>query len=227
MKEFRLWYRLDGKEELLRRGAIPAKEVVAGGLELMKVRRNSSEKGVAKQMTDGELGQVRQYLVGESAVVNADHQLGKKGKGVANGTARRYVVAAKEREGTDFCLKLQMKQVFNEMPVRIGRGGASDDRVVSRNENWRRNQGVLAVDDGEIVVGVVIVSSGFASQSHACQRTKLSGDIGLEVDVEVDEMLGNAQSLHLQDFKDNGFTMLALIKGGVVVGYERRMRKMG
>ncbi len=41
--------------------------------------------------------------------------------------------------------------------------------------------------------------------------------MGLEVDVEIDQVPWNANTLHFQRFEDNSLTMLALVKGGVVI----------
>lgn len=42
--------------------------------------------------------------------------------------------------------------------------------------------------------------------------------MGLEVDVEIDERLGNGESLHFLALENNGLAMLGLVEGGVIVG---------
>lgn len=76
----------------------------------------------------------------------------------------------------------------------------------------------MAVENGCVVVGVVVIGSGFPGKSHAGEGAELSGDGGFDGFMELDEMLWDGDSTHFEDFEDCGFTTLGLIEGGVVVG---------
>lgn len=76
---------------------------------------------------------------------------------------------------------------------------------------------VLEVDDGEVVVGIVVVRAGLSSESHAGEWAELGGHVSLEGDVKVDEEGRDVETLHFEHFEHDGLTMLALIEGRVVV----------
>lgn len=48
----------------------------------------------------------------------------------------------------------------------------------------------------------------------------MGGNVGLDVEVEGDEVFGYGEAAHLENFKDNSFTVLRLVEGGVVIGDE-------
>jgi hypothetical protein len=60
---------------------------------------------------------------------------------------------------------------------------------------------VLEEDDGQVVVRVIVVSAGFAGESHASQWAELSGDRGFDLEMEVYEILRDVETGHFFNFK--------------------------
>lgn len=60
----------------------------------------------------------------------------------------------------------------------------------------------MGVKHGDVVVSIVVVSPWFSGESHASERTELSGDVGFEVDVKKDQLFRDGKSFHLESFKD-------------------------
>lgn len=77
---------------------------------------------------------------------------------------------------------------------------------------------VAGGEHGEIVIGVVVVGAGFASEAHAGEGAELGGDIGFEEHVQVDKFVRDAESAHFEHLEDDGFSVLGLIECGVVIG---------
>lgn len=75
----------------------------------------------------------------------------------------------------------------------------------------------MRVDDGKIVIGVVIISAWLASETHASERSELCVHIGFKMDMEINEFRGDVEALHFQHLQDYSFAMLALIKRRVVI----------
>lgn len=112
-----------------------------------------------------------------------------------------------------------MKVGFDAAPVGIDWGWGNDGGVVATDEDGvMGGEDVAEGEDGEVVVSVVVVGAGLTSEAHAGERAELSFDISFEVDVEIDEFEGDGEAEHFEFLEEDGFSVLRLVKGGVVVG---------
>jgi hypothetical protein len=93
-----------------------------------------------------------------------------------------------------------------------------EERVVARDHDALVRNLILEEDDGEVVVGIVVVGSWFAGETHASQRPKLRLDAGFNGVMQVYEILRDVETLHFLHLKENCLTMLGLVKGGIIVG---------
>ena len=73
-------------------------------------------------------------------------------------------------------------------PGREFGGFRVDEGIVAGNHDGDRSHVVLGVEDSEVVIGVVVISSGFAGETHASEGSELGGDMRLEVEVELNEV---------------------------------------
>lgn len=92
-----------------------------------------------------------------------------------------------------------------------------DDGVISAGANGVVLNVVAGGDDGETVIGVVVVSSGFPGEAHASEGSELAGDIALEPEMIILEKFWDAASVHFEHLENNGFSALGLVEGGVVI----------
>lgn len=140
-------------------------------------------------MADGELHKVSGHFVADGGVIDGDSEFGEEGNGRANAANTGGVVATEGGVEASFFLEAECEQWFDGDPLRTTRGFEIEERVIARNHGGDVGRSVLQVDDGEVVVSVVIISPGLAGEAHAGERAKLSLDVGFEVNVEVDEGL--------------------------------------
>jgi hypothetical protein len=212
------------KDRLLMRGSTATDNVEHSRLEGDVIEGKKREKVLAKGVSNRKFSDEGSHDHVEAVIITSDGEFRKESEGVTDAAGGSKIVAAEERIILHDCFKLEVKIWLNLIPGRIRRRGRNDSGVVARNKDGvRRGKGVAKTNDGEVVVGVVIIGTGFASETHTGERTELSGDIGLEEDVKIDEMGRNGESEHLETLKKDGLAMLGLVKGGVIVG-ERSLR---
>lgn len=109
------------------------------------------------------------------------------------------------------------EKVGDGWPVGVWERDTVNEGVVAADENGGVAKLELAVEDGGVVICVVIIGSRLSGESHAGEWAKLGGDGSFDGLVELDEVFGDGDSTHLEDFEDCGFTALRLIESGVVI----------
>lgn len=194
-------------------------KVKDGGVEKNVRRREKGGNGVAKQVSNRELGDVRGHLKLELTGVISYSELSKEREWIATGACRAKIVAAEERVTVDLDLEAQSYEWVDGFPLGVISWGWKDCRIISADKNnVLGGEHVTESQDCEVVVGVVVVGARLAGESHASQGSELSFNIGLQVDVKINKLAWNAQLQHLLALKDDRLTMLALVESRVIIG---------
>lgn len=169
-------------------------------------------------MSDREFSDVRWEFFVVGSVIIGDGEFGEQGEGGATGAFRADIVAAEEAVARNFGFEFEVQQGLDGRPGGLGGGNGINERIVSRYEDGLGRDVVLEMENGQVVIGVVVIRTGFASETHAGERAELGFDGGLDGAMEVDEVLGDGNSGHLEGLEDNSLAVLRLVETGVVVG---------
>jgi len=214
------------EEDFLGRSGELTEVVETGGLKHDKAGGKQLPERVTEAVTDGELGEVGGKLLEVGRVIERDGKLGEEGEGRANGAFGADVVSAEEAVGRKLGLELKMDEERDSCPERGGGRFGVEQRVVAGDHDALISHLVLQIDDRQVVIGVVVISSGFAGEAHASQRSELSLNAGLDREMQVNEILRDVETLHFLHLEKDGLTMLGLIEGGVVVSEMDGMGEM-
>lgn len=199
-------------------GSVAAEEVETSGLERDGLEGKGKPERITQGVADGKFHEVGGDFVTDGIVIDGDGDLGEKRDWGANAAYTRGVVATEGGVEAALFLEPEGEKGLNGDPLRASRWLEVQERVVAGNHGGNVSRGVLQVDDGEIVIRVIVVSARLASESHTGEGAKLGLHMGFEEDVEIDERLGDGESLHFLALEDNSFAVLGLIEGGVIVG---------
>jgi hypothetical protein len=105
-------------------------------------------------------------------------------------------------------------------------GDGVNEGVVTADHDSFGGDVVLSEEDGEVVISIIIVGSRLSGEAHTSEGSKLSVDVGFQMDVEVDEGLRDGEAVHFEAFEDHGLAMLGLVESGVVIGEVRLVSEM-
>jgi len=118
-------------------------------------------------MADCEFGEVRREFLEMSVIIERDGELGEQGEGGADGTFGADIVPTEKAVRGKLCLKLEVDKGGDSGPKRGSGRFRVEEGVVARNHDALSGHLVLQIDDGQVIVRVVVVGSGFASETHA------------------------------------------------------------
>lgn len=193
--------------------------VVDSGLVDVVLFRNDSPKNITERVSNSKLGGVTGEFVRDGTVIVGNVDFGEQSAGGAEGS----MFVEKETTEKGMLGELQFEGEseagLNPRPHRILRGSATDVGVVTTDGNGSVvNLKIIPKrKDADVVISVVVVGARLASEAHAGEGSKLGHDVGLQVEVIVNEVSGDGNTLHFLDFENDSFTALRLIKAGVII----------
>lgn len=183
------------------------------------VKGKKREEILTKRMADRKLSDERGHDDVKTVVITGNGEFSEKSERVTDTPSGAEIITAEEGIIFHDCFKLKMEIGLDLVPGRVGRRWRDDSRVVSRNEDGvRGRKRITKANNGKIVVSVIVIGAWFPGETHTGKGTKLSGHVGFEENVELDEMGGDRETEHFETLEENGLTVLGLIEGGIIVG---------
>lgn len=173
-----------------------AKIIKAAGLIVMLVGRKDFPEGIAEGMAYRKLGEIAGKFVVDGAVIVSHIQFGEESSGGTDGTEMRDIVAAKQGLGGIFNFEANTEHWSDGSPTMGLLWDSGDRAVVSANAKRNASQIKSGSQDGNVVVGVVIISAGFTGEPHGGERSKLALHLSFQFQMETLQLGRNASQLH-------------------------------
>lgn len=177
-------------------GSVTAEEIEESRLIWNLIMREKRPKGVSEGMTNDKFGKVRSNFVGEGTIRKCENRFDEKRARGADCTSGTKEVTTEKRERGGFLFEAKVKQRLNESPRRRDGRRGRNAGIISGDEDDVIGYSEFGVENSNVVISVVIVSSRFASKAHACEGTELRGDRSFKLDMEVDEERRNTNTTH-------------------------------
>lgn len=121
-----------------------------------------------------KLGEITGEFVVDGAVIVSHVQFGEESSRSTDGTEMGDVIAAKQGLGGIFNLEANAKHWSNGCPAMGFLWDSRDRAVVTADAERNASQIKSGSQDGNIIVGVVIIGAGFAGKPHGGEGPKLT-----------------------------------------------------